>query len=583
MKKAIKTALCVLLSSLLLIPAIGVAAKEQEPLSVWVASDIHYKPQSELGPIEEQKAIPGDPLYNHVNGKGMLTYETDAILNEFLARFEKSPAKYLLIAGDLSEEGQWAEHLGIAKILNDFKARTGKKIFVIPGNHDIRTFASGGRLDLSDFLTVYKNLGYSDALVRHGSSGSYTAELDGEYRLIAIDACVYREDGSKVSPELLAWIEAQVVQAKHDGKKLIGMVHHNVLEHFGIESVAGNMLNLENYRENATKFADWGIKYFFTGHEHANDISMAVSEKGNKIYDIETDSLITYPNGYREVTFSDNDVKVQTDYIDKIDISYLPAGYNQAKLDLIQSDFPAYSYGYFKSSLVSVAYDMPYNTGRIAGSLKIEKGTAAYEALADVMNIIADALKLPLYDTAGTPAIDSVEEIAKKAGITLGHSNYKNTLEIVGAIYASHYAGDESIAYNSPEVTLFRQSFNAALVYALVNIPLSSANSLFAGIGLPLSGLNPKNDLYTSTAREIYMKTAAKLIFIEFMKPLLNSVTSDTYAPGDLNVTLEPYGASWDLAGRTTIITDTGYVLNIIVRMLGIVLNSVKALFIFND
>lgn len=581
MKKAFKASLCILLSVLLLIPVIGVTAKVQEPLSVWVASDIHYNPPSAMGPIEEQDALPGDPLYNHVNGKGMLTYETDAIINEFLARFEKSSAKYLLIAGDISEEGQWAEHLGIAKILNEFKARTGKKIFVIPGNHDIRTSASGGRLDLSDFLTVYENLGYSDALVRHGSSGSYTAELDSEYRLLAIDACIYREDGSKVSPELLAWIEAQVKQAKTDGKKLIGMVHHNVLDHFGIESVAGNMLCLDNYRENATKFADWGIKYFFTGHEHANDISKAVSEKGNRVYDVETGSLITYPNGYREVTFSGSDVRIKTDYIDKIDVSYLPAGYNQAKLDLIQSDFSAYSYGYFKSSLVSVAYDMPYNTGRIAGSLKIEEGTAAYEALTEVMNNIADALKLPLYDTAGTPAIDSVEEIAKKAGITLEHSDYKNALEIAGAIYASHYAGDESIPYNSPEVTLFRQSFNAALVYALTNIPVSTANSLFAGIGLPLSGLNLQDNLYTPTAKKIYMKTAAKLIFIEFVKPLLNSVTSDTYAPGDLNVTLEPYGASWDLAGRTAIITDTGYVLNIIVRLLGIVLNSVKALFIF--
>ncbi len=571
--------LCILLCVFLLIPVtISVTAKVQEPLSVWVASDIHYNPQSELGPIEEQDAIPGDTLYNHVNGKGMLTYETDAILNEFLSKFENSSAKYLLIAGDLSENGQWTEHLGIAKILNEFKARTGKKIFVIPGNHDIRTSASGGRLDLSDFLNVYENLGYSDALTRHSSSGSYTAELDSEYRLLAIDACIYREDGSKMSPELLAWIEAQVKQAKLDGKKLIGMVHHSVLEHFGIQSVAGNLLCLDNYRDNAAKFADWGIKYFFTGHEHANDISMAVSEKGKKIFDIETDSLITYPNGYREVIFTDSAVDVKTNYIDTIDTAYLPAGYNQAKLDLIRNNFTAYSYGYFKSSLVSVAYDMPYNTGRIAGSLKIEKGTAAYDALAKVMNNIADALKLPLYDTAGTPAIDSVEEIAAKAGITLEHSDFKNALEIAGAIYAGHYAGDESIAYSSPEVTLFRQSFNAALVYALTNIPVSMVNTLFESIGLPDMNFSLKDNLYTQAAKMIYMETAAKLIFIEFIKPLLNSVTSDTYAPADLNVTLEPYGNTWDLIGRPAAVTDTGYILNIILRFLGIILNTMKAL-----
>jgi hypothetical protein len=578
MKKSSKAILCILLSILLPVPFIGVTAKEKVPLTVWVAADIHYKPQSDLGPIEEQTALPGDPLYNHVNGKGMLTYEADAIIYEFLDRFEKSSSNILLLPGDVSEDGHWSQHLGIAKILNEFKARTGKKIFVIPGNHDIRTSASGGRLDLSDFLTVYENLGYSDALVSHGTSGSYTAELDSEYRLLAIDACIYREDGSRVTPELLAWIEEQVQQAKVDGKKLIGMVHHSMLDHFGIQSVAGNLLCLDNYRENATKFADWGIKYVFTGHGHANDIAMAVSAKGNRIYDIETGSLITYPNAYRTVTFSDTAVEVKTDYIDTIDTSFLPAGYNQAKLNLIQSDFPAYSFGYFKSSLVSVAYDMPYNTGRIAKSLKIEQGTKEYEALSAVMQIVGDALKLPLYDIAGTPAIDSVEEIAVKAGITLEPSDYKNALEIAGALYAWHYAGDEDTGYDSLEVTLFRQSFNAALVYALTNIPFSMANTLFAGIGLPSTGFGLQDNLYSQTARMIYLQTAAKLIFIEFVKPLLNSISSDTYAPGDVNETLEPYGVNWELPGRTAIITDTGYIMNIILGFIKTILNAVKSL-----
>jgi len=579
LKKAFKSSFCILLSLLLIIPVtLSATAKEQPPLSVWVASDIHYKPQSDLGPIGEQNALPGDPLYYHVNGKGMLLYEDEAIINEFLSRFEKSPVKYLLIPGDLSENGQWTEHLAIAKILRDFQSRTGKQIFLIPGNHDIRTSDSGNRLNLPDFLKIYADIGYDKALARHAGSASYTADLDNGYRLIAIDACIYREDGSYISPDLHAWIEAQVKQAKLDGKKLIGMVHHNLLEHFGIESVAGNLLCLDNYRGNATQFADWGIKYFFTGHEHANDISSAVSANGNRIYDIETDSLITYPNAYREVTFADNAVNVKTNYIDKIDTSYLPAGFNQAQLALIQSDFPAYSLGYFKASIVSVAYDMPYNTGRIAGSLKIKEGTAAYEALGKVMVIVGDALKLPLYDTAGTPAVDSVEEIAAKVGLKINKSEYTNALDIAGAIYARHYAGDENLTYDSPEVTLFRQSFNAALVYALTNIPVSVANTLFESMGLPDTGLNIKDNIYTQTAKLIYMKTAAKLVFIEFVKPLLNSVITDSYAPGDLNETLEPYGVNKFMFGRTSIISDPVYVLNIIARVIGIVLNSVKAL-----
>ncbi|MEI6580337.1 MAG: metallophosphoesterase, partial [Eubacteriales bacterium] len=416
MKKAFKSSLSIVLSLLLLLPlTIGASAKTAEvPLSFWVASDIHYNPQSALGPIEEQNNFPGDPLYAHVNTKGMLTYEADAIIYEFLSRFEKSSAKYLLIAGDLSEEGHWDQHLGIAKILREFKKRTGKKIFLIPGNHDIRTSDSGNRLNLSDFLNVYADIGYDETLARHKGSASYTAELDGGYRLIAIDACIYREDGSNISPDLLAWIEAQVKQAKIDGKKLLGMVHHSLLDHFGIQSISGNLLNISDARNNATKFADWGIKYVLTGHVHANDISMAVSEKGNRIFDIETDSLITYPNGYRTITFSDSAVKVETDYIKAIDTKYLMKGYNKAQLDLIRADFPAYSLGCFKAGLNSVIVTMPDLTKKIANSLKIEAGTKGYEALNMAMNTLADGLNLPLYDKKGTPAIDSVEELAAK-------------------------------------------------------------------------------------------------------------------------------------------------------------------------
>ncbi|NLX92538.1 MAG: metallophosphoesterase [Clostridiales bacterium] len=577
MKKTFRSFLSILLCFALLLPFIGATAQSEQPLSVWVAADLHYQPHSSIGPIEEQSFLPGDPLYAHVNDKGMLIYESDAILHEFLSRFEESSAKYLLIPGDISLDGHWDEHLGIAAILNEFKQRTGKKIFVIPGNHDIRTSESGGRLDLADFISVYRDLGYSDALVAHDTSGSYTAELDNEYRLLAWDACIYRKDGSQVTPELLAWIEVQVNQAKIDGKKLIGMVHHSVLEHFGIQSLAGNMLCLENYRENANKFADWGIKVFFTGHGHANDISMAVSANGNRIYDIETGCLMTYPNAYREVSFSNSAVDVKTHYVDTIDISYLPPGYNQAQLDLIQRDFPTYSYNYFTASIIRAAYDLPQNASKFARKLKIEEGTPAYEALATMLDTLADALKLPLYDTAGTPEVDSVEEIAAKAGVTLQQSDYRNMLEIFGVIYAEHYAGDENLPYDSAEVTLFRQSFNAVIVFALTNMPISVANTLFVSLGLPASGFHLADKIYTPFAKRIYMETAAKLVFVEVMKPLLNSFTTDNYAPGDLNETLEPYGVNWDLTGTTVRITDAGYIFDIIFKLFGIVINAIKA------
>ena len=46
-----------------------------------------------LEPIGEQQGLPGDPLYWHTNIQGELEYESDAIINELLARFEASPSR----------------------------------------------------------------------------------------------------------------------------------------------------------------------------------------------------------------------------------------------------------------------------------------------------------------------------------------------------------------------------------------------------------------------------------------------------------------------------------------------------------
>lgn len=579
MKTKLRAVLCVTLCLLLLMPSgISSLAKEEEPLSVFVATDIHYRPLIMLTPIEEQNGLPGDPLYHHTNSQGQLTYESDAIINELLSRFEASSSNILLIAGDLTDDGYWLEHLGISEKLKQFMERTGKEIFVIPGNHDVRTSAVNSNcLDLPDFLSLYADIGYDKALQRDSLTASYTADLSKEYRLIAIDACVHGTDTSVVSDDLLAWIEAQVMQAAEDGKYLIGMVHYSVLEHFGNQGVVGSSLCLEDYRKMASQFADWGIRYIFTGHIHANDISSAVYENGNTIYDIETNSLIAYPNSYRAVSFSDTAVTVETRYIDSIDISYLPPGYTEAQLSLIQSDFPAYSYGYFKAGINRFINEYIGSPRKLAGALDIENGTPAYSALAVVTASLKDALNLPLYDTAETEPIDSVEEIAACVGIAIDRSEYKSLPDIVGSVYSLHYCGDENLSYDSPEIRIFRQGFNAALVWALADLPVRTANALFSELGLPQAGLTINDTVLTQAAKLIYMKTAASMIFDEILKPLLGGFITDAYAPADLNVTLEPYGSPVLGEDSTVIISDARFILDVLLRLTEIFINFMKA------
>ena len=572
LKAKIKAIFCIFSCLLLLLPAIIVTnAKAEAPLSVFVASDLHYRPLSVLGPIGEQTGLPGDPLYWYTNSEGQLTYEADAIMNEMLSRFEASPSKVLLVSGDLTVDGYLPEHLGLAEKLKQFEKRTGKSIFVINGNHDIRGNVAKNIINMAEFKSIYSEFGYSQALDCDESTASYTADIGGGYRVLAIDCVISNQDKGEMNAELMSWSEKQVNSAREDGKKLVAMTHYSMLEHFKNESIAGNSLLVKDYRKVSSQFADWGIKYVFTGHIHGDDISGATSEKGNRIYDVETSSLDAFPNTYRCVTFSPENVKIESKNIDKIDISDLPPGYTAAQLNLIQNDFQLYSYNYFKAGMNSFINKYIGSPNSIANALKIEKGTSAYEILTAVTTDLREALNLPIYDTAQTKAIDSVSEIAELAGFSIEASQYKKLSEIVGSVLASHYSAAENIPYNSPEIRIFKQSFNAAIVYALVNIPVNSAKVLFNEIGLPEAGLNVSKNAYKQTAKLLYTKTAAGKIMNACIQPLIEGFISDSYAPGDLNVTLEAYGVSDASAGNMVPVTNFQQIRNILFRLKNLV------------
>jgi len=516
MKKACRFVLVLALAMSLLLSMAVFASAAEKPLKVAVASDLHYRPYSELTPLKEVD-FSKEPLYGHANDKSMLTYEANAVLAAFFKQVEASGAKYLLVPGDLSEDGHWAEHRGIAKKLNDFQRRSGVKVFVIPGNHDIRTSASRGRLDLSDFVELYADLGYNRALVRREGDASYTAELDATYRLLAIDGLIYRDDRSLVTPELFAWIKEQMSRAKQDGKKLIAMTHYNTLDHFLIEGFVAGLLTMDQYRDVATAFADGGVKYAFTGHMHCNDIAWTETKKGNKHFDVTTGALLTYPNAYRQVTFSGEAVQIETKYVDKIDTSLLPQGFSKAQLDLMKKDFPAYSLGYHRAAFRSYADMIPDLTGTLADALNVSEGTGAWRVIdAIVMNMKA-AVDQPLYGEAG-----SVEALAKQAGVKLAPSDYKNLLDIAGTLYGGFYAGNENTSMDSPEMKLLGQAVNATLVNAFV------------------PNIGPARRL---AAKRIYARTPARAFTNELARTAAQGRLTNWSAREDLNVTHEPYGA----------------------------------------
>nr|MCR5484330.1 metallophosphoesterase [Clostridiales bacterium] len=262
-------------------------------LKIFVASDTHYQSAKDRSPLAEadeafSEGMLDRDVFSYVSMQGQMNYESGAIMRAMLRAFSASDAPFLLIPGDLTC-GKRASHEEFAAMLKETEENTGKKIFVIPGNHDTDDDDFEKYISINEFKKIYSDFGYGEALSSDDKSGCYTAELLNGYRLLAIDSNIYGKDNGKVDSSRLKWIKEQLKTAKNDGVKLIAMMHHSLLPHFEAQSM------IPNYRSLATLLADSGVKYVFTGHLHANDITSSRSLKGNVIYDIQTGALITAP------------------------------------------------------------------------------------------------------------------------------------------------------------------------------------------------------------------------------------------------------------------------------------------------
>ncbi len=487
MKGKIRRSLCILLGVLIAFPSAALFAyADTNELKMFVAADVHFRHLDSFDATPEHYGLSGSEMYFHADAQGQMNVESEAILYSLLDDFENSDSRVMLIPGDVTDTGYLTDHNRLAEILSSFEQRTGKQIFVICGNHDLTYDVNGSSSEATyvQFKSIYADLGYNQALSVHSATASYTAELDSNYRLLAIDTCKHGLAGGCIGDDLMEWIDEQIADAKRDGKKLIAMAHHNFLEHFPLQSPISGDFVVDGYRGLSTHFADNGIKYIFTGHFHTNDISMATTPSGNTIYDVQTSALNATPNIYRRVILSDEKVDIKSSYITKIDVSHLPEGMTAKQVALLGTDFPRYSSEYFVAGVEWWILSYIGTPQKIANALNVEEGTPEYELLGELMNVLCDVLTMPLYDP-GTPEVDSLQEIAALGGETFPQSNYKTVPQLAADVLNAFFAGDENLKMDDPEIRLLLSCVKAALTYTLVNAAddVLRAETFFVRIG----------------------------------------------------------------------------------------------------
>lgn len=303
----------------------GVSVFGQNRLKIAVISDVHY-----LSPALAQ---PGDALLKYEEASGRKITDLHAVLDEAFRQIASENPDIILVSGDLTKDGERQSHLDFSAKLVPF-LQQGKRVFVIPGNHDVNVptsqkYAGAAtervpNVSAEEFARIYASCGYADAMRRDTASLSYVAMLSDKLWLLCLDSNRYQEYSThtisrgRLKSSTLNWAAEILREARDKQIKVIGMTHHGVVEHLPYQSDFFSNYLVENWKDVASFLADNGLKNIFTGHFHSNDISLLTSAKGNTICDIETGSLAQYPFPVRFATIAEDSLQITTRFISSV-------------------------------------------------------------------------------------------------------------------------------------------------------------------------------------------------------------------------------------------------------------------------
>ncbi len=268
--------------------------KEEEPLMLWIASDIHF-----LSP----ELTDGGALFTRMveSGDGKMVGQSEEIVNAFLeTALEKKPDA-LILSGDLTFNGEQKSLEVLADKLDKLQ-KAGIPVLVIPGNHDIESpyayryveekAESTAPITEKDFKEICGSFGYDAALSRDKDSFSYLYQLSEDLGILLLDANTVNAPG-EISQGSLRWMEKQLQWAKEQGMEIVSVSHQNLLPQNDLLSMGFVMYNNGQVFDLPEKY---GVNAHFSGHSHIwHDKTI------NGLTDTAVGSLTVTPLGYSVV------------------------------------------------------------------------------------------------------------------------------------------------------------------------------------------------------------------------------------------------------------------------------------------
>lgn len=420
------------------------AKNDSDEFGFAVASDTHY-----VHPVKQAGTTLADEgwVTTFNSESESLTNQSGFIIDEFLKECAENPkCQFVLITGDLATHGRdyVSEHEAVAAKFRKFEKETGKQVYVINGNHDN---AKDMPVDHKKFTEIYHEFGYDEALSTDEGTCSYSANLNDEYTLVALDTC---DERYRVVPNnditRMDWAVKQIKAAKKQGKKVIMIMHHNLLEHNPFQK-----LNEKNYVVNtpysfAGLLADLGVKLVFSGHTHCNNVKSYTSFLGNTIYDFSMSSLGNFPAEYKYFNVTDSKISYETKKINHIDADKLAEvckGFSNEALEMMKNNLQAYTWS---MSYREYSEDLRENIS--PETLGVEESSALYAKLKPVTDTIKEMSDTPIYGKGG------IQEQAAAYGLEIPDSEYKTLNDAMTLAILRCKIGDKRYNLNSNDFTV---------------------------------------------------------------------------------------------------------------------------------
>lgn len=453
------------------------AKNDSDEFGFAVASDTHY-----VHPVKQAGTTLADEgwVTTFNSESESLTNQSGFIIDEFLKECAENPkCQFVLITGDLATHGRdyVSEHEAVAAKFRKFEKETGKQVYVINGNHDN---AKDMPVDHKKFTEIYHEFGYDEALSTDEGTCSYSANLNDEYTLVALDTC---DERYRVVPNnditRMDWAVKQIKAAKKQGKKVIMIMHHNLLEHNPFQK-----LNEKNYVVNtpysfAGLLADLGVKLVFSGHTHCNNVKSYTSFLGNTIYDFSMSSLGNFPAEYKYFNVTDSKISYETKKINHIDADKLAEvckGFSNEALEMMKNNLQAYTWS---MSYREYSEDLRENIS--PETLGVEESSALYAKLKPVTDTIKEMSDTPIYGKGG------IQEQAAAYGLEIPDSEYKTLNDAMTLAILRCKIGDKRYNLNSNDfmvlIRLLAFTVRKSIAATADSDILSGANEMLGKLG----------------------------------------------------------------------------------------------------